>query len=239
MEQILTLKEVAQYIKLNERTILKMAHNHEIPAKKIGNQWRFILSKVDEWLSQTVESVQTSDLDELIHSTPQIIPISRLFSPDLMDLNLTSTTKELVLDELSLIPVKAGLIQDNTEFLDGIRKRESLMTTALSNGIAIPHPRYPVEGLFEQPRVLFGRSLKGIEFGEIDGNKSHLFFVICAPNEVTHLRLLAKLGRLFRVPDIKQRCMALESPDDVMRLMLELEKTVLDFTKKYAEDENK
>ncbi len=231
MEQILTLKEVAQYIKLNERTILKMAHNNEIPARKIGNQWRFILSKVDEWLSQSVEEVHTSELDELIHSTPQIIPISRLFATDMMEMNLTATTKEDVLEELSLIPKKNGVIKDNAEFLEAIKSREELMSTALSNGIAMPHPRYPIEGLFEEPRILFARSVKGVSFGEIDGEKTHLFFVSCVPNEVSHLRLLAKLGRLFRVQNIVQRCLAVNSKEELMRLFLELDQTDLDFTK--------
>ncbi|MDX9703615.1 MAG: PTS sugar transporter subunit IIA [Candidatus Auribacterota bacterium] len=238
MEQILTLKEVAQYIKLNERTILKMAHNNEIPAKKIGNQWRFILSKVDEWLSQSVENVNPSDLDELIHTSPHVIPISRLFAPEMMEMNMSARNKAEALEELSLIPKKNGVIADSSLFLDAMQAREELMSTALSNGIAIPHPRYPIQGLFEEPRVLFGRSINGIEFGEIDGKKTHLFFVSCVPNEVTHLRVLAKLGLLLRVPNIVKRFIEAQSQDDLMRLFLELDKTDLDFSKPRSDGSN-
>jgi len=229
MEKILTLKEVAQYIKLNERTILKMAHNNEIPAKKIGNQWRFVLSKVDDWLSEQIEKVDTSDLNALITTEPHIVPISRFFSPELIELNLKSDNKENLLVELSEIPLKAGVISSNSQLLNAIKSREELMSTALTNGFAIPHPRYPIEGLFSTPKIIFARSVKGVQFGAFDGSKSHLFFISCAPSEGVHLRLLAKIGRLLRVSSINEKLMAIQNTDEFFKTLLDLEKTELNF----------
>jgi len=229
MEKILTLKEVAQYIKLNERTILKMAHNNEIPAKKIGNQWRFVLSKVDDWLSEQIEKVDTSDLNALITTEPHIVPISRFFCPELIELNLKSENKEDLLAELSEIPRNGGVISDNSAFLNALKNREELMSTALTHGFAIPHPRYPVEGLFANPRIIFARSIKGISFGAFDGSKSHLFFISCAPSEGVHLRLLAKIGRLLRVSAINEKLMGIQTKDDFFKLLLDLEKNELNF----------
>ena len=238
MEKILTLKEVAQYIKLNERTILKMVNNQEIPAKKIGNQWRFILSKVDEWLTQEIKQVETSDLNALIKSEPNIIPISRLFNEKLINLDLKGTNKDEILEELSLIPVNAGLIKSNTEFLTKIKHREDLMTTALINGFAIPHPRHPISGLFSSPAILLGRSKQGVDFDASDNQKSHLFFVSCATNEAVHLRLIAKLGRLFKVPAIYDKFMQAKQNSDIIKTLIDLDSTLLDFSREALSKDN-
>ncbi|MCD6459309.1 PTS sugar transporter subunit IIA [bacterium] len=238
MEKILTLKEVAQYIKLNERTILKMANNNEIPAKKIGNQWRFILSKVDEWLSREIKQVDTSDLNALIKSEPHIIPISRLFNEKLINLDLNGSTKDEILEELSMIPVNSGLIKKNTEFYARMKSRENLMSTALNNGFAIPHPRYPVEGLFSSPVILLGRSKKGVSFESLDNSKTHLFFVSCATNEAVHLRLLAKLGRLFKIPGIFDKLMQTKENIDIIKILVDLDSSLLDFSREALSNGN-
>lgn len=57
MKEILTVKEVAEYLRMNQMTIYKMAQKGEIPAFKIASNWRFHKEKIDEWLNQKDESV--------------------------------------------------------------------------------------------------------------------------------------------------------------------------------------
>ena len=52
MKDILTVKEVAEYLRMNQMTIYKMAQKGEIPAFKIASNWRFRKEEVDEWLNQ-------------------------------------------------------------------------------------------------------------------------------------------------------------------------------------------
>jgi excisionase family DNA binding protein len=49
-DQILTIKEVAEYLKVNERTIYRLAANAELPAFKVGNSWRFQRSELEAWI---------------------------------------------------------------------------------------------------------------------------------------------------------------------------------------------
>lgn len=49
---ILTIKEVAQYLKVNERTIYRLAASGDIPAFKVGNSWRFKQTDLEEWIAQ-------------------------------------------------------------------------------------------------------------------------------------------------------------------------------------------
>jgi excisionase family DNA binding protein len=50
-DSILTIKEVAEYLKVNERTIYRLAASGEIPAFKVGNSWRFKQSELESWIT--------------------------------------------------------------------------------------------------------------------------------------------------------------------------------------------
>jgi excisionase family DNA binding protein len=49
---ILTVKEVAEYLKVNERTIYRLATNGELPAFRVGASWRFRLNEIDNWITE-------------------------------------------------------------------------------------------------------------------------------------------------------------------------------------------
>ena len=51
-EQLMTVKDVATYLKLNERTVYRMATSAKIPAFKVGTSWRFKKEEIDTWIEQ-------------------------------------------------------------------------------------------------------------------------------------------------------------------------------------------
>jgi excisionase family DNA binding protein len=53
---ILTVKEVADYLKVNERTIYRLATSGELPAFRVGSSWRFRLIEIDKWISTQSQS---------------------------------------------------------------------------------------------------------------------------------------------------------------------------------------
>ncbi|MBA55339.1 MAG: transcriptional regulator [Pseudomonadales bacterium] len=54
--EILTIKQVAEYLKVNERTIYRLANKGDIPAFKVGNNWRFKASAIEAWINQNSDS---------------------------------------------------------------------------------------------------------------------------------------------------------------------------------------
>lgn len=54
-DQIMTVKEVAEYLKVNERTIYRLATRKEIPAFRVGASWRFKREEIDGWMARQVE----------------------------------------------------------------------------------------------------------------------------------------------------------------------------------------
>ena len=55
MDEILTLEEVAKYLKVKPQTIYTWAQNNKIPAAKLGKEWRFKKSIIDKWFNQHID----------------------------------------------------------------------------------------------------------------------------------------------------------------------------------------
>ena len=223
-EKIMTTKELASYIKLSEKTIIKMAQNGKLPGVKISNKWRFTLSSINEYLEKEIVAMPDDDLNIIIKTAENILPLSRLISSDLIDLDNKATNKIDLLKDVSLIAEKAGLLSDAVAFANLLIKREEMLSTALGQGVAIPHPRDPQIGMFNSPRIMMIRSKNGIDFEAPDAQKTYLFFVVCATNEFVHLRLLAKISKFLHIPNIVEKLINLETKDEFMQLLLEFER---------------
>lgn len=50
MDEILTIKEASQFLKIGKTTLYKLARNGEIPGRKVGREWRFVKDKIIEWV---------------------------------------------------------------------------------------------------------------------------------------------------------------------------------------------
>jgi nitrogen PTS system EIIA component len=131
--------------------------------------------------------------------------------PDLVISRLGGISKGDVLAEMSnhLAKHQSGI--DPSALRRVLEERELLASTAIGDGIAIPHGKLDT---VEQLVGTLGRSVPGLEFDSIDGKPTHLVFMLVAPSSSTgiHLKALARLSRLFRDADFRRRL--IEAPDD-------------------------
>lgn len=131
-------------------------------------------------------------------------------------------TKPEVLRELaeSLVGAVAGL--DRNELYGMLVEREKLGTTAMGDGIAIPHAR--IETL-DRVLAVFGLSRGGVDFDSLDGRPTHLFFLLVAPGREgnSHLLLLARLSRLLGIDGFRARLREVGSTDELFRAIEEEE----------------
>src|SRR4029453_2972402 len=124
--------------------------------------------------------------------------------PELVIAQLGASAKSDVLAEMSrhLARHQAGI--DPVALRRGLEERELLASTAIGDGIAIPHGKLDSVDQLVGP---LGRSVPGREFGSIDGKPTPLVFMLVAPSSSTGipLRALARLSRLFRDADFLRR----------------------------------
>ena len=102
-----------------------------------------------------------------------------------------------------------------------------MLSTAIGSGVALPHPRHPSPKLCRESKIIIARSKTGIDYGAPDKKPVRIFFMICAQNEFTHLRLLAKISRLLHTSEVIDNFMKAKNKDEIIRLLLEFDRTRL------------
>ncbi|MER6410478.1 fructose-specific PTS transporter subunit EIIC [Streptomyces humidus] len=119
--------------------------------------------------------------------------MSDMITADLVDLDLSASTKEAAARSLAERMVALGRVTDLEGFLADVAAREAQMPTGLDGGIGIPHCR---SAHVTEPTLAFGRSAAGIDFGAADG-PADLVFLIAAPAgaDDAHLTILSSLAR--------------------------------------------
>ena len=134
--------------------------------------------------------------------------------------SLASREKNAVLQELSEGLVAHYRNLDQQKVLDVLLERERISTTAIGEGVAIPHGKLP-----NVDRVLgvFARSLEGVDFASLDGAPTHLFFVLIAPENAAadHLKALARISRLLKDEAFRRRLLAGKNSQELYTLIAE------------------
>ena len=145
--------------------------------------------------------------------------LSEFFSPDAISLELQAATKDEILAELVEL---LRLDERATEtLLRMLQRRESLGSTGVGRGIAIPHCRSLV---VTRLQLAYGHRREGLAFDAIDNRPVFDFFLIVAPPlEISnqYLPVLGKIAQLAKEGDVPQRLAALTSADDFFRLLEE------------------
>ena len=212
--EILTIEEVARYLRVSERTVYEWAQKGEIPAGKIGTVWRFKKDDIESWVDERLASSKTS-----VPKQHKIVTESFL-SPDRVVL-LDYASKHDVLVMMSEVLAKAPQVKNSAELLDAILKREALMSTAVGRGIAIPHVRLSsVTDLV----MAVGISKRDIlDFDALDGNPVRLVFMIAAANNQHdyYLQTISHFSAKLRNEELKSSLLNSTDPAEVYALLCE------------------
>ena len=143
-----------------------------------------------------------------------------ILNQELVVSELHSATQTEVLQELSG-QLAAYYPHLNTEELVAVLlERERLGTTAIGEGIAIPHGKLP--GLKDVVAV-FGRSLTGIDCHSLDGALTQLFFLLVAPEDSAgiHLKALARVSRLLKDKSFRERLLQADTQTNLFQIIAE------------------
>ena len=147
--------------------------------------------------------------------------ILHYFEPGLFFTDLRATTKDGVLKELTDRIARGHGVRDPELLLEMLKRRESLGSTGIGKGVAIPHGRSLA---ISELRVLFGLSKRGVNFDAIDDEPVHIFFLIVAPPQDKHneyLPLLGKIAELVKDKKVRDRLIEIQEFDELRGLLEE------------------
>ena len=146
-----------------------------------------------------------------------------LINKNSVKLNLVSTDKPSVIDELVYLVNKSGNLNGKKEYKEAILAREELSTTAIGEGVAIPHAK---NKSVTKPCLAAGISKQGIDYEAFDDSLSHLFFMIAAPEGAndTHLEVLSRLSTILMDENFRNDLINASSVDEFLSLINKKEK---------------
>jgi len=141
--------------------------------------------------------------------------------------DLQSTTKKEVIEELVDLLVKAGALNKKirAEVIEVLLAREALGSTAIGQGIAIPHGK--CEKVKELTAAL-GVSKKGVNFDSLDGEPAYIFFLLVAPADSAgpHLKALARISRVLKDKYFRENLKSAKDTETIQTLISQEDKQI-------------
>lgn len=145
--------------------------------------------------------------------------ISKILKKESIVPDLVSTTKHGIIQELSrAVAVTANVPAEDIAAV--LMERESLGSTGIGGGIAIPHGKLAA---VTDVVLGFGRSVAGVEYDSLDSRPVHIFFLLLTPENSTggHLKVLAQISKLLKMDHFKQGLKTADTLDEIYELILE------------------
>ena len=146
--------------------------------------------------------------------------ILEILAPEAIAPAMRATTKAEALQELATLLATLHPEIDGARLVQVLLDRETLGSTAIGEGIAIPHGKLP--GVTNVVAA-FGRSPNGLVFDSLDGNPTRLFFLLVAPEDSAgiHLKALARVSRLLKDKGFRDRLGAGGTPEQLFAIIKE------------------
>ena len=169
-DDILTIEEVAKYLRVSERTVYDWAQKGEVPAGKIGTVWRFKKTEIEQWVNDRLSAGRLGN-----RLSP--IQIQSVLSPERI-IFLDYPAKRDALLALATNLATAPQVKSTQELSLEILKREELMSTAIGRGIAIPHVR--LQSVTDLVVSVGISHVDIVDFHPLDDEPVRLLFMIAA-----------------------------------------------------------
>ena len=146
--------------------------------------------------------------------------ITKYITKNQIILDLKAQTKDEVLETMLKQFVELGLVpgEMQEDVLSALKERESLTSTGLGYGVALPHVKTDAVGLIN---IVFARSVHGVEFEALDGNPVQFLFMILAPTKVSddYLKILSTMSALMKDARVRRRLAEAKSAEDVLSII--------------------
>jgi PTS system nitrogen regulatory IIA component len=194
----LTVRDVADTLQVSENTVYRWVNEKNLPAQQVNGQYRFNRVQLLEWAAlHHVEmgpgafrpggpGTALPRLDDALRAGQVIEGLPGADKPGVL---------RALVEALNLPP---GL--DRDDLLQLFLGRESLGSTGIGGGIALPHPRYPIVNPGRPPSVSICYLAQAIDFGALDRRPVHTLFTLLSPTPRAHLHVLSRLLYALRDP---------------------------------------
>ena len=198
----LVVKDVARLFNVSEKTVYRWIDQGILPAYRINDQYRFNRAELLEWATSRRMNVSPDIFAEPESSATPLPSLVEALQAGGIFYRIGGTEKESVLRavvETLRLPEEV----DRGFLLRVLLARETLESTGIGDGIAIPHVRNPVVLHVARPLITLCFLEQAVEFGALDGKPVSIVFSLISPTVRAHLRLLSRLSFALQDPRFK------------------------------------
>ncbi len=144
--------------------------------------------------------------------------ITELLKKESIQLGIAATSKDDAINQLTGLMEAGGRLNDRAGYKEGILAREAQGSTAVGDGIAIPHAKVAA---VKEPGLAAVTVPEGVDYEAFDGSLAHLIFMIAAPADGAdvHLEALARLSTLLMTPDFKDNLIHASSKEEFLKII--------------------
>jgi PTS system nitrogen regulatory IIA component len=197
----LKIKDIVDLLQVSEKTVYRWIKQKKIPCYRIQHQYRFSRAEINEWVLSNKIELSSNLLDLSLSKRPTNFT-DLLEKGGIHAAIPGKTVAEVLHSAIQRIPKPEGI---NPEDIAGaLMNRESMMSTAIGYGIAIPHPRSPIITSIDDASVSICFLKEAVDFGALDGKPVHTLFVLLTFSPRRHLEVLSKISYLCRMEEFRK-----------------------------------
>jgi nitrogen PTS system EIIA component len=211
----LTVKEAAKLFNVSEKTIYRWVEQKGLPAYRINKQFRFNQTELVEWAAAGRTSISPDLLREPESGLEPLPDTVQALASGGIHYRVGGTDRDSVLRSV----VELLRLPDHVdrEFLfQVLLARESLGSTGIGDGIAMPHARNPIVLNVERPTITLCFLEKPIEFDALDGLPVTILFTLVSPTVRAHLHLLSRLAFMLSNKGFRDELKRQGSRDEIL-----------------------
>lgn len=144
--------------------------------------------------------------------------MKQVLDPKTISLDLAGTTKLAIIEELLDLLVRAEKLTNREEALKAVLEREGKMSTAIQNGVAIPHAK--TDAVNELVTAV-GMKPKGVDFQSLDGKPSQIFILTLSPQSKLgpHIQFLSAISQSLDEPAVRRALLRARTPQEIVDLL--------------------
>ena len=198
--EYMSVEEAAKFLNMSAEAVRLLAEKGMTHRNANGKMF-IKTSEINDWVNRQIKHLEPNQLGRLEKNyAEKKISVYPYIDPKCIKMRLLGMTKTAIIEELVDLLVQRGGVDPRHKptILKAVIDRERMCSTALADGVAIPHPREPLKGIIKKPRIVLGLSWHGVDFESFDGKPTHAVALLCTPGLDLHLQLLARLTGLLR-----------------------------------------
>lgn len=216
MHEIMTIEEVAAYIRVSERTVYDWAQKGELPGGKLGTTWRFKRDEIEKWVNDRLSQSPRKSAASVAATSSFVLTPERI-------LLLEHSTKEEILTKLVDLLSETPFVKDRNQLLKGILEREKLMSTGIGFGVGVPHVR--IDSVTDLVMAVAVCKTAIVDYTSLDEAPVQIVCMLAARTDqhTKYIRTLSAISSRLKDAPCREEIIASDDPSAICKLLIESE----------------